>query len=144
MQVPPQGDRNPNNMPFDGNGERAWSNGLCSCFGSCGTCLEAAFCPCITYGRNKARLDYLRAQGKPDPSGGECCTGDCMLHCVLTVFLGLGCLVQIGNRGRTRERYRIRGGCCGDCMASWCCQACALTQESREIEGEEDSYSRRY
>lgn len=38
-----------------------------------------------------------------------------------------------------RRRYGIRGGCAGDCLASWCCDACALVQERRELELEEDS-----
>jgi Cys-rich protein (TIGR01571 family) len=44
---------------------------------------------------------------------------------------------QIGSRGNIRDRYRIEGGGCGDCMSAWCCTPCELTQESRELELEE-------
>jgi len=46
---------------------------------------------------------------------------------------------QIGQRTETRERYRIRGSAVGDCCAAYWCTSCALTQERREIELEEDS-----
>jgi hypothetical protein len=32
------GNRNSQNKPYDANGKREWTNGLCSCFGDCGTC----------------------------------------------------------------------------------------------------------
>jgi len=48
---------------------------------------------------------------------------------------------QNRQRAEERERYGIRGSRCGDRFASRCCQACALTQERREIELEENSLS---
>jgi Cys-rich protein (TIGR01571 family) len=42
------------------------------------------------------------------------------------------------SRGDVRRRYRIRGGGCGDCMAAWCCGPCEITQESLELQEEED------
>jgi Cys-rich protein (TIGR01571 family) len=48
---------------------------------------------------------------------------------------------QINNRSETRMRYGIRGDVIGDCLASWLCNPCALTQERREIELEEESLS---
>lgn len=47
---------------------------------------------------------------------------------------------QINNRTEIRERYGIRGDTCGDCLASWLCRCCALTQERRELELEEGSF----
>jgi Cys-rich protein (TIGR01571 family) len=38
-------------------------------------------------------------------------------------------------------RYGIRGDVIGDCLASCLCNPCALTQERREIELEEESLS---
>jgi Cys-rich protein (TIGR01571 family) len=49
---------------------------------------------------------------------------------------------QINTRAEVRQRYSIRGGACGDCFKSWCCRSCTLTQERREIEVEEYSFSR--
>ena len=48
--------------------------------------------------------------------------------------------MQVGNRANVRTRYSIRGDALGDCLTSWCCQPCALTQERREIELEENSF----
>ncbi|PVG00811.1 PLAC8-domain-containing protein [Serendipita vermifera] len=133
------GNRNVKNIPFDSKGEREWSNGLCSCFGDCLTCIVAAWCPCIVFSQNKTRLQHMETQGYPHPEGGESCGSDCMLHCLLTACLGAGWILQIGNREKIRSRYRIEGGTCGDCCVSWCCHSCALTQESRELELEERS-----
>ena len=116
----------------------------------------ACFCPCVIYGKNRERLAHLESKGTPLPGGGSCCTGNCCLHACLNVLLGLGCILQvrafpdrlagailnshqIGSRGNVRSRYKISGGCCSDCCSSMCCGPCALTQESREIELEEDA-----
>lgn len=48
--------------------------------------------------------------------------------------------LQIGNRGSIRERYRIKGGSFGDCCTVFCCSPCELTQESRELDLEEQSF----
>jgi Cys-rich protein (TIGR01571 family) len=47
---------------------------------------------------------------------------------------------QIRPREEIRERYGIRGSPLDDCLASWCCNPCSLTQERREIELEERSF----
>ena len=46
----------------------------------------------------------------------------------------------MGTRTDVRERYGIRGGATSDFLVSWCCAFCALTQERREIELEENSF----
>ena len=51
--------------------------------------------------------------------------------------------VQIGTRADIRARYGIRGGTVGDngdCLVSYFCHSCSLTQERREIELEENSF----
>jgi Cys-rich protein (TIGR01571 family) len=55
----------------------------------------------------------------------------------LTIYPG----AQMGSRSDVRNRYDIRGDSKGDCLVSLCCRSCALTQESREIELEEKSFS---
>ncbi|PPQ68738.1 hypothetical protein CVT24_007565 [Panaeolus cyanescens] len=103
------GDRNAKNLPADDNG-RAWSHGLCGCFESCETCVISLFFPCVTYGKNRQRLEHLTSQGIPDPErGGSGCSGACVQHGLLTL-IGLGCLLQTGNRGSLRKRYNIKGG----------------------------------
>ena len=48
---------------------------------------------------------------------------------------------QMGSRAETRNRYGIRGESTDDCLASLFCRSCALTQEGRELELEEKSFS---
>ncbi|TCD59890.1 hypothetical protein EIP91_011257 [Steccherinum ochraceum] len=129
--------RNVLNKPYNHNNERPWSHGLFTCFGDCSTCFVSWLCPCIIWSQNKSRLEYLEHTGQPHPDGGESFGNDCLIHGVLTACGGLGWVLQIGTRTSTRERYRIEGNPVKDCFASWCCHACELTQESRELELEE-------
>jgi len=138
------GNRNAKNLP-EGKDGREWSHSFCGCCDEPGTCIKAWCCPCIVYGQNKRRYNHLTNQGVPDPEhGGGCCSGPCWLHCCITSFFGLGCLLQMGLRGDIRGRYHIKGGGCGDCLAAWCCHACELTQGEREIALEEDSFGQKY
>ncbi|KAF9456953.1 PLAC8 family-domain-containing protein [Collybia nuda] len=140
MMVAPGGNRNAKNMPVDAEG-REWSNGLCDCCGDAGTCVLAWCCPCVVYAQNKQRLEHLNSKGTPDPErGGGFCSGDCWVHGLITGCCGLGWILQLGPRGNSRSRYNIKGGGCGDCCSIFWCNPCALTQESREIELEEQSF----
>jgi Cys-rich protein (TIGR01571 family) len=47
---------------------------------------------------------------------------------------------QMASRTNVRSRYNIRRGAMDDCLAAWCCRPCSLTQQSREIELEENSF----
>jgi len=144
-QPMPQSGMNPN-VPggggnYDANGERDWNNGLLDCFGDCGTCCLAYFCPCIVYQQVKTRIDHLQANGRPDPQhGGSGFGGDCFIHGLLTGCCGLGWVLQMSTRATLRTRYKIRGGGCTDCLAAFCCMPCELTQESRELEVEEGKF----
>jgi len=132
------GDRNVRKLPdIKGNG-RAWSNGLCDFTDLCGTWCLACWCPCMVYGQNKARLDYLSSNGAPDPRhGGSYCSGDCCLHGSLTSFCAFGWVLQISTRKNVRTRYSIGGSGLEDCCMALCCGPCALTQESKEMALEE-------
>ncbi|KAJ7282032.1 PLAC8 family-domain-containing protein [Mycena rebaudengoi] len=140
MQIQAGGNRNALNKPLDSHGKREWSHGLCDCCGACGTFCYSWWCPCIVHGKNKQRLRHLVDRGTPDPDGGSCCSGSCWAHCCLNSFTGLGFILQMINRGDVRSRYSIEGGGCGDCCKSCCCGPCDLTQTSREIELEEQSF----
>ncbi|KDQ22150.1 hypothetical protein PLEOSDRAFT_1086889 [Pleurotus ostreatus PC15] len=132
------GNRNAKNLPMDPDG-REWSHGLCDCCSDVGTCLIATFFPCIVYAQNRRRYESLN-RGQPDPErGGSGFNGDCLMHGCITCCFGIGCVLQIPLRGHLRSRYHIKGGGCGDCMVSWCCTPCGLTQEARELELEEAS-----
>ncbi|KAF8635773.1 hypothetical protein AX17_003860 [Amanita inopinata Kibby_2008] len=140
MTVAPGGNKNSKNLPYNAEGKREWSHGLCDCFDDCGTCMLSWCCPCMVYSKVKRRAEYLNTHGKPDPEqGGSGCDGDCMLHCCLTGIFGAGWVLQIFNRGVVRNRYNIAGEGFGDCCTACFCTPCELTQESREIELEERS-----
>ncbi|MBA0607414.1 hypothetical protein Godav_019720 [Gossypium davidsonii] len=44
------------------------------------------------------------------------------------------CLYSCFYRSKLRKQYRLKGGCCGDCMRHLYCEICALTQEYRELQ----------
>ena len=111
----------------------------------------AWFCPCITYGQNKHRYEYLNnRQSQPD---GGCCNTNCMIHGALT-SCGFGFAMQVSFsifvsprwveswicspkfflRGEIRNSYKIKGGAFTDCLTAFCCTPCELTQESRELD----------
>ncbi|KDR66535.1 hypothetical protein GALMADRAFT_80634 [Galerina marginata CBS 339.88] len=133
------GNRNAKNLPVGADG-REWSEGLFGCCSDAGTCIVACFCPCIVYSKVKHRYEHLNAKGYPDPEhGGGVCSSDCMIHGLVS-YCGFGFLMQMMQRGSIRARYNIKGGGCGDCCTAFCCTPCELTQESRELEIEEQSY----
>jgi len=135
MMLPTSGGaRNARNMALKKNGKRDWSNGLCDYCDDCGTCRLACHFASIVYGENKTRLTHLTNQGRPHPTGGDGLGSDCLIH-----FFCCGWICQIGERKRVRERYDIDGNCCYDCCAVCFCGPCALTQESREIQLEEET-----
>ncbi|KAF9255174.1 PLAC8-domain-containing protein [Marasmius fiardii PR-910] len=138
-----KGSRNAKCLPTGSDGRRDWSTGLFSCYKehTFGDWALACFCPCITYGRNRARLDHLTQQNRPDPVGRETTHNvDCCLHCCMCTFCLFGWALLIPNRAVLRTRYRIRGSFLSDCCLSLCCSSCTLTQESLEIELEESSF----
>jgi len=134
------GNRNIADKPYDWRGEREWTHGLCDCFGTCGTWCTAFWCPCITYGLNRSRRLALERNGFPHPEGGYSCGGDCLLFALVHTVTGCGWVLEVGERGNTRQRYKITGNQCKDTVATFCCLPCVLTQESLEIEGEERSF----
>ncbi|KAI0053149.1 PLAC8-domain-containing protein [Auriscalpium vulgare] len=130
--------------PRDGEGKRDFNHGLCSCFGACGTTCFAFCCPCIVHGKNKARLRHLTQHNSPDPEGGSSVNGDCIAHCILNGVGGWAFILQMLVRRDVRDRYRIRGNGCTDCLAAYCCQCCELVQESRELEDEERTFGQQH
>ncbi|KAF8467958.1 PLAC8-domain-containing protein [Russula ochroleuca] len=133
------GNRNAKNCPIGSDGVRDWSFGLFDCFGRCGLCCWATWCPCVVYGKNRQRLRSLRKQGTPLPGGGVRYDRHCCIFGALEIT-GYNLGMQIHTREQVRERYSIRGNSTEDCAMSLCCRPCALTQERREIELEENSF----
>jgi len=137
MQV--GGNKNTKNCPIGPDGKRDWSFGLFDCFARCGLCCMSVWCPCVVYSKNKQRLHSLQTQGTPLAGGGETYDSNCCIYGGLD-FTGYSWIMQLRTREEIRERYNIRGAAFGDCLSSWCCRPCALTQERREIELEESSF----
>ncbi|KAH9965161.1 PLAC8 family-domain-containing protein [Russula compacta] len=130
------GNKNALNRPIGPDGYRDWSFGLFDCFSACGVCCLSAWCPCVVFSKNKQRLQSLQQHGTPLPGDGDTFDGYC---CIYGLLGGNGWILQIQHRAEVRQRYGIRGGAGSDCFSAMCCRACALTQERREIELEEDS-----
>ena len=63
----------------------------------------AWWCPCIVYGQNKTRLEYLDKTGQAHPDGGESFGNDCLIHGLLTCCGGWGWILQV----RTPERRSL-------------------------------------
>ncbi|KAH8980663.1 PLAC8-domain-containing protein [Lactarius akahatsu] len=133
------GNRNALNREVGVDGQRDWSFDLFDCTSACGLCCLAAWCPCVVYSKNKQRLQHLQTRGTPLPSGGERYDGNCCIYGSLLITR-FAWILQIGTRADIRGRYNIRGDTVGDCLTSWCCHSCSLTQERREIELEENSF----
>ncbi|KAF8257531.1 PLAC8 family-domain-containing protein [Lactarius quietus] len=133
------GNRNLLNREVGVDGLRDWSFGLFKCTDECGLCCWSTFCPCVVYTKNKQRLRHLQDHGTPLPGGGGRYTTECSIYGCL-ILPGYSWVLLIGNRESIRSRYSIRGGTLDDCLTTWCCRSCALTQERREIELEENSF----
>lgn len=143
-----------NGQPVGLDGQRSYAHGLCACCETPGSACLALFCPCVAYGRNRSRFDALRQTGLrtyPDdspPSADELAATDaptnvgvsCALYALAPQVLGLGqVLLQCFSRTQLRERYEIRGNPVQDLLISAFCAPCALVQEAREIEEEEQA-----
>ncbi|KAJ7459857.1 PLAC8-domain-containing protein [Mycena latifolia] len=131
------GSRNAKNLPLV-DGQREWSNGVFDCLADPLTCLVSWFLPCVSYGRNRARYQALENGAvSKDPMEGVI-GNDTIMYGVAQCF-GCGGLVGMGGRQLTRARYSIQGDGATDCLLACCCAPCSLTQESRELELEEQS-----
>ncbi|OEL30226.1 Protein PLANT CADMIUM RESISTANCE 3 [Dichanthelium oligosanthes] len=101
----------------------AWSSGLCDCCDDAGGCCLTFFCPCITFGR---------IAGIVDQGATSCCVSG-TLYFLLSAVTGLGCLYSCCYRSRLRSQYGLTEKPCADCCVHFCCEACALCQEYREL-----------
>jgi hypothetical protein len=55
----------------------------------------ACWCPCIVYGTNKHRYEFLTFYGTPDPRrGGGCCSCDCCFYACL-IYFGCWWVLQV-------------------------------------------------
>ncbi|KAL7149510.1 hypothetical protein ABFS83_05G045400 [Erythranthe nasuta] len=100
-----------------------WSTGLCDCFSDVSNCCITCWCPCITFGQIAEIVD--RGSTSCGVTGG--------LYALISLVTGCGCLYSCFYRSKMRKQYMLPETSCGDCMVHFCCEACALCQEYREL-----------
>ena len=93
-----------------------WKHGLCGCFNNITICCCTTFCPCYTFGKNAGSV------------GESCCC-----CCLISFVPILSCVCAVKIRGMVRDKKDIDGGCCGDCMVTWCCPCCSMIQVAQEM-----------
>ncbi|CAN6269912.1 unnamed protein product [Urochloa humidicola] len=102
----------------------AWSTGLFGCFDDISGCCLTLFCPCVTFGRIAAIVDR---------GATSCCVGGTLYFLLSAATGGLGCLCSCCYRSKLRDQYGLTETPCADCCVHFCCEACALCQEYREL-----------
>ncbi|GJQ98947.1 PLAC8 motif-containing protein [Tanacetum coccineum] len=100
-----------------------WTTGLCGCSEDWSVCCLTYWCPCVAFGRIAEIVD--KGNTTCGVGGGMCaclyCCGGC--HALYTCFY----------RSKLRQLYMLPARPCHDCLVHFCCLACALCQEYREL-----------
>ncbi|XP_066446186.1 placenta-specific gene 8 protein-like [Eleutherodactylus coqui] len=99
-----------------------WDSSICNCCDDCGICCFAWWCfPCMQC--NTVR-EFGECCGLPlidlHLTGYDCCCAVCPP-------------ITIAMRAAVRERYKIQGSICDDCIKSSCLYSCTWCQMAREI-----------
>ncbi|KAK4258759.1 hypothetical protein QN277_005171 [Acacia crassicarpa] len=100
-----------------------WSTDLFHCVDDPSLCLVTCFCPCFTFGRIAEIVD----KGNPTCGSSGLCYG-------LLAPTGLACLYSCNYRSRMRAQFELPEAPCMDCFVHFCCEACALCQEYRQLQ----------
>ncbi|CAG8606388.1 8814_t:CDS:2 [Paraglomus brasilianum] len=108
-------------QPVARGGQRNWKAGLFDCFSVPGLCFKTCFCPCITFGETKEKMNS-------GSFGSNCCCFFCAM------YIGFSCCLATMGRGEIRGQKGIDGGCLGDSCTHLWCGCCALIQEHREYD----------
>uniref|UniRef100_A0A0D9XHA6 Cadmium resistance protein n=1 Tax=Leersia perrieri TaxID=77586 RepID=A0A0D9XHA6_9ORYZ len=103
----------------------AWTTGLCDCDDDCNSCCMACWCPCIPVGQIAEIVDR----------GTSSCALNAVLYCLVFHVSGGLCqwVYTCAYRARLRASYDLPETPCSDCIATFCCQTCALAQMYREL-----------
>lgn len=95
---------------------------LCGCFSDICSCLVSCCLPlgvsCVQACAVDKSLDSGMCKSFIHP---------CILMCIGSAI----------NRGKIRSKYMIEGSFVGDCLVSFFCSPCAVTQEYREVKRRE-------
>ncbi|XP_038987620.1 cell number regulator 10-like [Phoenix dactylifera] len=100
-----------------------WSTGLCDCMDDVGNCCLTFWCPCITFGRIAEIADR----------GTTSCGTAGALYVIIALLTGCQWIYSCSYRSKLRRQYNLPDSPCCDCCVHWCCDACALCQEYREL-----------
>ncbi|XP_071189755.1 cornifelin homolog A-like [Salvelinus alpinus] len=92
-----------------------WSSSICDCCDDMKICCFGFWCPCC-----------LRCQMSTD-------FGECFCLPLLDIFVNCIPAVSLALRSTMRERYRIQGTICNDCLLVAFCTPCAWCQMAREL-----------
>eukprot|EP01084_Bolivina_argentea_P121360 215053_1 len=105
-----------------------WANGLCECFGDCGSCLYASCCPSCAAG------EIWDIGGLSGDNNEWAWWIGCCLYISLVQHVGC-CLYSCLYTGQLREKKGIQGSCMGD-FCEWCfCPCCTHVRNLREVRG---------
>ncbi|KAK8071670.1 hypothetical protein PG996_005018 [Apiospora saccharicola] len=137
----------------DGHGAHLspWSAPIFDCFNPADQLLMACFCPCIVFGKTRARLrdpgmatydtvnsDVSVIHGLTKRASRKEASPDNRLVPTVTVC-DMECpehvRIQLDwtSRKEIRARYAIKGDSAEDAMLTLCCPVCALVQEEKEV-----------
>ncbi|KAK7194258.1 ama1 protein [Novymonas esmeraldas] len=106
---------------------RPWHYSLCVCCQDMDSCCESWWCLCCQLSR---QCNMLVSNSK------EIHWPYCLLMTFVDLCTGYSivtCLFAMETRRLARERYGVKGSCCGDCCASWCCRSCSTQQVLLEM-----------
>ncbi|KAI6686038.1 hypothetical protein NL676_031951 [Syzygium grande] len=96
-----------------------WSTGLWDCFSDFERFCISFWCPCVTFGQISEIVD----RG----------TSPCFINGAIYFLKCARCYAFV-YRLKMRKQYRIVGSAVEDFAVHCCCEACALTQEYRELQ----------
>lgn len=89
-------------------------------------------CPCILFGKTRARLDNPRMRKEQLP----CCSGMCCGYATVMLFCApFQCIFGWIMRGDIRAKYDIEGNGCVDCLAHTFCDCCVSFPVLLEVRG---------
>ena len=114
-----------------------WRDGLCDCFSNIfPSCFMSFFFQCVILGQVSENIHFA-------PCGFICCgyIGFVILFLILGgYYFGLQVLIWVcvgfliwGIRNQLRNTQRIPGNPCEDCLVSFFCQGCAVSQMARHL-----------
>ena len=104
-----------------------FSSPLCDCMKDIPSCVDAFFCPWCTVASQHDMLAFNRVHMNP-----LVCGMTLLLDMTITYGIAVSFMTAI-TRGHVRERYGLQGDVFTDCVVSFCCNPCTVSQMTREM-----------